>query len=194
MMEGSMSERWLMLVTHAWSRLEHSFRIAPQLPAGLKWRSNPRIQLWNDAQGWCDDQPKTWTVYEPWTPETGKRCVVREAEWDRDQDMSVNRNSSTFLTPTINVRDAEVPVEPFYQLLSQLSQCDIAVITLHEGGECTDDVGSEGFKYYSNDQPSAQISMQWSDDYPADWAPVVTAIENLKQFLTTCLGNSESST
>lgn len=193
MIEHAGSEQSFRVHTLAWALLEHSYRIEPQLPAGLRWRSNPRIRLWDDAMGWGggDYQPTTLTVYELWTPETGYRRLVRKAVWDREADLRGPLQSQRHVQPVVKVRDADVPDKPFREVLAELSGHQIAAINLQDDGAAADDVSSFGFEYFSRDQPSATIRLEWSCHFPADWAPVIQTVEKIKKLLLGCLSDSQ---
>jgi hypothetical protein len=188
MLEGAVSESNFRLYTLAWSLLENSFRLAPEIPSGLKWRSCPRLLIWDDAEGWCDFQPRTLTVYEPWTPETGHQRVVRYAEWDRNSDFDALRRQPVSVNPTISVRDSKVPDEPFNRILRNLAGCRLCPANLVDDGGDTDDVGSTGFEYFSKDYPASRCRLQWAEEeYPADWKPIVELIDEMKHFLLSCV-------
>jgi len=185
MNEDSGTDKFFHLNVEVRGLLEHSYRLHPQIPDELKWTSNPRIQLWDEGGGW-DTPASTLTVYEPWTPETETRRIVREAVWDSDGDLkSVYKHE--YVSPTIIVRDAYVSSDKYKLFMEQLSQCSISFMSNSGEGRVDDDVDVEGFAYFSADDPAAAIRLSWGLEFPDDWQGVIEIASELKSYLRSLL-------
>jgi hypothetical protein len=63
----------------------------------------------------------------------------------------------------------------------------VPIVWLDDMKGVTCDFGSVGLEFFSLDQPSAVIRLQWAFDKPEEWQAVVDWAEHLRAFLEQCL-------
>jgi hypothetical protein len=174
----------------AWWSLTHSAALPPSVSQGRAFPGIPRLRLWDDAMGFgCETEPTTWTIFELFKQDDEREPVVREAVWQRTDDLrrldaAVDRSRKVVsFKPTVVVRDAPVPASELAALLSEAMSFRLPVIWLDDMIAVTCDVGAVGFEFFSRDQPPAVLKLQWSWDKPAAWEPVAEWFAKLRGFL-----------
>jgi hypothetical protein len=183
----------------AWGLLKNSAEIQPTLVVnGLLSYGHPRLRLWDDAMGFgCNYEPTSFTVFDP--QGEAKQLLVRQAVWQRRGDLQrlhdlvEEKKNPVIFHPTFTVKDAEVPVSKFNELLNSGARFRVPVVWLDQMVAVTCDSGSVGVEFFSLDQPPAMISLQWAVDKPAAWEPVVDWTNQVRRFLQLCLTTNERS-
>ena len=66
--------------SYAWHVLNNSWQLSPEIPRHYI-PHNPRLRLWDDAQGWTDELPYTMTVFRGME----KPTICRHAIWHNKQ-------------------------------------------------------------------------------------------------------------
>lgn len=188
---------WEAITALAWWHLDHSADLSPSVSRGKPFHGLPRLRLWDDAKAFgCETEPTTLTVYEPFTDDYRRKPVVREAVWRRSSDLSrvhqeVKRtNGPVAFPPTIGVRDAAVPADRLAALLAEAARLRVPVTWFSATESVTSDVGARGFEFFSHDQPPAVVTLEWSYDTPAEWAPALEWCGRLRRFLEGCLSET----
>jgi hypothetical protein len=140
----------------------------------------------------CGTEPTTLTVFELFTHEDKRVPVVREAVWqcsadlDRVHEAVEQFKKAVAFKPTVRVRDACVPAERLEAFLREASVFRVPVVWLDNDGSVTCDAGSQGFEFFSRDQPPAILRLEWSFDTPPEWKPVLEWYRRLCEFLENC--------
>lgn len=176
------------LTTLANALLRHSSTLLPSIPRSAAYPSQPRICLWDNAAGWSEIDPTSWTVFAPY--EIEPYLVLRRATWLRsaDFDTFTHKHSkadvtSSDSTPTFELYDSIIAAKDYLAVVESLTSFVVPIVTLNGRSLDVDDADSYGFEYYSDDQPAARVSLQWSDGYPASWDPVITALHAARSTL-----------
>ncbi len=167
------------LSSRAWQDLRNSQYIEPSLidEHGLRI-GRPQLSLWTSPSGFCDDEPHTLTVFQPFKKAPP---LLRKAEWKLSIDLqplhkleSGELNSLPDPKPTINVVDTTIDGADFEGLLAQAFdlQLPIAWPWPKDRASVTTDVGTVGFEFYDIAEPQASIRCAWSIDLPPNWQPV----------------------
>jgi len=188
---------WDALDARAWSCLNSSGKIPPDVSRGRLFHGLPRLRLWDDPGGGpgCEAEPMTLTVYELFTAKFEREPVVRQAVWQRWADMERVREAigqdrePVFLKPTIGVRDGAVSRERLASFLREACAFRVPAVWFNDTESVTSDIGDFGFEFFSQDQPPAALRMQWSFDMPPEWRPIVEWHARLREFLEDCLAD-----
>ena len=187
---------WEAINARAWWRLNRSSELPPSVSGGAPFHGLPRLRLWNNATGFgCDTEPTTLTVYEvfPDVATLQREPVVREAVWRRGDDLDQlsremrHRSEPLFPRPTVVVRDAPVPAERLDELLAEATVIRMPAAWFWNDESVTASAGRVGFEFYSRDQPSAALKLEWSYATPPEWQPFLTWSRRLRRFLEGCL-------
>ena len=203
-MEPSRDDPWRasqeMINARAWWYLDHCSGLPPSVSHGKPFHGLPRLRLWDDAMGFCcETEPTTLTVYELFADDYRREPVVREAIWQRSGDLDrvreeVGRSGRLVVCkPTILVRDAAVPADHLAALLAEAAVFRVPLTWSSDTESVTSDVGGQEVEIFSQDQPPAVVSLEWSHDTPPVWEPVLKWGGRLREFLEDCLcGNASS--
>jgi len=186
-----------VLHARAWHTLKHSFDLPPSASGGRPFHGIPRLCLWDDATGFRSDNPQPFTlsVFEIFGDNLSRHSVVREAVWQRHDDLEklhrkVERKRKViFWEPTFVIRDGPVPAAEFRALLKEATAFRVPVVWLgpEDRESVTTDVGDLGFEFFSREQPPAVLRLQWSFEMPESWPPIVDWFEKMRNFLVGCL-------
>ncbi len=178
--------------SYAWYLLNHSWQLSPEVPVEYT-PHNPRLKIWDDANGWTDNNPNTLIVFLG----PDERVLCRHAVWHCKQTGEIKPRLIDFIEqdgqvqfhpPNITFTDAEVPFSPLQKHLETIAAQKVSAIslqTLHKPS-VTSDAGSIGFEFFSQDQPPSSVRYTWSVDTPPEWEPVISEIKKLREFLLCC--------
>lgn len=83
---------------------------------------------------------------------------------------------------TLRIRDAEVPVDEYAEILVSLGTVRIPLHGL-EGG-----AGLDGSRYgVEYDVDFGRVRLAWWEDHPKEWLPFTSKIRKLQKFLHQCV-------
>ncbi len=177
--------------------LNHSAIVPPSVSQGKPFHNIPRLRLWDDAMDFgTEAEPTTLTVFELPSDGDERGPVVREAVWQRTRDLRrlqelvCQSTRAVWFEPTMAVRDAPVPAPELNALLHEAASLSVPVVWLDEAVGVTCDVGTRGFDFFSRDQPPAVLRLEWSQDKPATWGPIVEWFIRVRVFLEGCLAQA----
>jgi hypothetical protein len=185
---------WAQIKPRAWWLLKHSADLAPANCGARVFHGIPRLCLWCDEER-CSSERSAFTlsVFElPGPDYRSRHPVVREAVWRRQDDLrrvytdvSRTRECAVF-EPTISVRDGSVPANELAALLEEATSFRVPVVWLAGSQGLITGIGSRGFEFFSREQPSSVLRLEWSFEPPATWRLILDWAAKLEEFLLNC--------
>jgi hypothetical protein len=170
----------------AWQSLEDVRELPPSNAFVGMFR---RFKLWdNDRCFGCSGAPNSLTVFGSQLRD-GRPPLVREVVWrsridgQRLREMVEQGRQDLEFPPTLSVRDAEVPAERLNQFLDYGQKLKIPLVWPQTTQSVSADCSTEGFEFFSSENPPAILKLQWSSATPLAWDPVKDWLRGLRQFL-----------
>ncbi len=171
--------------------LRYSEYVKPPLIDSQGYRfGRPRLLLWQDAEGFSDDEPQSLTVFQPFR---NVAPLVRKTVWKRSVDMrplqevAEARSSQQPLEsqPTFEVSDRRIDGLQFEALLNDATGLRIPVVWAwpKDLDGLTEDVGMVGFEYFDQREPQARVQCCWSMDLPPEWEPIIHWFAQMSDWL-----------
>jgi hypothetical protein len=189
-------EEIAQLQARAQHALEHLAALEPCAPVQ---QMRQVLRLWHEP---AFGTPKAWALFEhvrlPSDPSTRLLpawMLVREATWDRPQDMGRFADPLQGLRegfdapPTITVRDGQIAQEAVMSWLQEMAQLPIALF----GVEAPWGIDGETWGLEVR-QPFLHVRLQWWGAGPTPWAELTRAVAHLREQLTDTVRPREAAT
>jgi hypothetical protein len=170
---------WAELEARALRLLEHAKEVEPR--AAVR-RHGSLLRLWH----YPAHAPQTsWTILQPArtaVPATGPR--VREVTWDRIPDQErlfgaqALQTSGLDSTPTVRLREAELPQAELQALIAGAADLSVPVLVFSHT------VGLDG-EYFGLEtyEVSPAVRVQWWGDGPIEWRHFTDWCGQVRRFL-----------
>jgi hypothetical protein len=171
-------ESWKLLEDQALWFLGHADQTPPsELLRGMALQ----LRLWHYPRSGARI---SWNIILPAREVRGRRSVVREVAWDRPADWKRTRTKRKSLkrredlTPSIQIRDAEMDwsdLAPFLDAAGRLPMSALGGAPGISSGE--DAYGLEGFRSL------AHIRLQWAGKGPRGWGATIAWFLKFRRML-----------
>jgi hypothetical protein len=172
-------------------RAQHQLEFSSNI--GLRMGS-PRLRLWSHHF----DGPFSFTAFPQWE---GTRAVIRKAFWHwRDDcgrldsliDPKINLLSPILMDPMVVVQDADIDGADLQRQIDSASTLRVPVTWpwASDRDSVTSGALGVGFEVYDKARPQARLRMEWADEYPPEWQPVVQWYQECLDWMTSLFPNT----
>ncbi|MBN9524385.1 hypothetical protein J0H58_38705 [bacterium] len=192
---------WGRVSALAWAGLNRDGPPPPAVSGGRLHHGQPRLRLWSDPHGVGGEvEPTTLTVFELRTEARQREPVVRQSVWQRSADLdrvyqAVEQTEGVVSAePAVAERWASVPREQLSALLREAVELRVRVAWPDRRDSVSSGASGTGFEFFSRNQPPASLRLEWWDDTPPEWQPVIDWHGRVWRLLAGCLPGGQGHT
>lgn len=186
---------------HLSAEAEHCLRwskyVSPALTCEEGYRLGlPRLVLWDDAVGLCDDNPWSLTVLEPFDRDA--RLMVRSAAWLSRDDFHIvhdfiegeRESLPPNPSPTIKVRDCRIDRLAWEEIMKEFYQQRFPLFWSWESSDSTlcTDCPRRGLIYFDRPDPQGRVEFSWGYVVPPGFEALPKVYQMMCDWLNERLG------